>query len=70
MAQHRPWSPLAWACLIGVTLGLTLGDPPRAGTQSGLSQVNHIVIVMQENHSFDNSPARFSIGSMTPRCPG
>jgi phospholipase C len=36
-----------------LVLGVSLGSGPSLA-QSGLDQVNHIIIVMQENHSFDN----------------
>src|SRR3984893_16655783 len=46
---------LALASLINASA--SAGDASRDGTavqQSGVSRVNHIIIVMQENHSFDN----------------
>jgi phospholipase C len=36
-----------------LVLGVSLGSGPSLA-QSGLDHVNHIIIVMQENHSFDN----------------
>jgi phospholipase C len=39
-----------WACLLFICVA---GLKP-AFAQSGLQKVNHIIIVMQENHSFDN----------------
>ncbi len=59
----RRWL-LALSCLIGLTLAL--GHPPPAAAQSGLSQVNHIIIVMQENHSFDNY---FGVLTLAPGSP-
>jgi phospholipase C len=42
----------------GVLLGLVLaGGPEAAFAQDGaegLQKVNHIIVLMQENHSFDN----------------
>ena len=35
-------------------LGLALLAPAGAGAAEGLGRVNHVVVVMQENHSFDN----------------
>ncbi len=52
MNRHSPVALLTLAGLIGLTLALA--HPTPVGAQSGLSQVNHIIIVMQENHSFDN----------------
>ena len=49
MVQHTRWSSLAWPCLLRLTLGWTLGGPPRVWAQRGLSQVNHLVMVMQEH---------------------
>jgi Phosphoesterase family len=46
------------------------GGPPRAWAQSGLDQVNHIVIVMQENHSFDNYFGVLPLATGTPYHPG
>jgi phospholipase C len=40
--------------LLGVLLFTCVGQPKLAVAQSGLQKVNHIIIVMQENHSFDN----------------
>jgi phospholipase C len=70
MVQHTLWSSLAWACVLGLTLGWTLGEPPRAWAQSCLSQVNHIVMVMQENHSFDNYFGVLPLATGTPYHPG
>jgi phospholipase C len=61
--RTRRWL-LALSCLSGLTLAL--GHPPPAAAQSGLSQVNHIIIVMQENHSFDNY---FGVLTLAPGSP-
>jgi phospholipase C len=38
-----------------VTIGLCAHDLPAAqSSASGLAKVNHVIIAMQENHSFDN----------------
>jgi phospholipase C len=46
-------------------IGLLIGPKP-ALAQSGLQQVNHIIIVMQENHSFDNYFGALAYAPGTP----
>jgi phospholipase C len=70
MPQYPQWSPLARSCLLGLTLALPLGHPPPAGAQSDLSRVNHIIIVMQENHSFDNYFGVLPLAAGSPYHPG
>jgi len=48
--MHRALSAALWAVL----LFLSLTGSRMALAQGGLHRVNHIIIVMQENHSFDN----------------
>ena len=48
--MHRALSAALWAVL----LFLSLTGSRLAFAQGGLQRVNHIIIVMQENHSFDN----------------
>src|SRR5213080_1309857 len=50
ITMHRALSAALWAVL----LFLSLTGPRLALAQGGLHRVNHIIIVMQENHSFDN----------------
>ncbi len=53
MAGYEPW--LARAATIGVRKPDSLPDPTRpAGTPTAALPFDHIVCVMQENHSFDN----------------
>ena len=40
-------------CLTAVLLSCFF-SPPAFAQNAGLRKVNHIIIVMQENHSFDN----------------
>jgi phospholipase C len=40
--------------LLAIAFLICVGPPMLAQAQSGLNKVNHIIIVMQENHSFDN----------------
>jgi phospholipase C len=55
---------------MGLSPRVDAGGPPRAWAQSGLSQVNHIIIVMQENHSFDNYFGVLPLAAGTPYHPG
>ena len=41
------WAFVLFVCVAGST-------PTASLAQTGLKKVNHIIIVMQENHSFDN----------------
>src|SRR2546428_4067236 len=50
ITMHRAQSAALWAVL----LFLSLTGSRLALAQGGLHRVNHIIIVMQENHSFDN----------------
>src|SRR5438034_6062673 len=50
ITMHRALSAALWAVL----LFLSLTGSRLALAQGGLHRVNHIIIVMQENHSFDN----------------
>src|SRR5438132_4351503 len=50
VTMHRALSAALWAVL----LFLSLTGSRLAFAQGGLQRVNHIIIVMQENHSFDN----------------
>src|SRR5438034_9369133 len=50
ITMHRALSAALWAVL----LFLSLTGSRLACAQGGLQRVNHIIIVMQENHSFDN----------------
>jgi phospholipase C len=68
MPQRTRQLLLALSCLIGLTLAL--GHAPPAGAQSGLSRVNHIIIVMQENHSFDNYLGVLPLAPSSPYHPG
>src|SRR5437016_14574430 len=49
VTMHRALSAALWAVL----LFLSLTGSRLAFAQGGLQRVNHIIIVMQENHSFD-----------------
>lgn len=40
--------------LLALTAVASLLTPPRAAADGDLHKVNHVIIVMQENHSFDN----------------
>jgi phospholipase C len=42
------------ACALLVSVALTLTAPTTVLADGDLSKVNHIIVVMQENHSFDN----------------
>ena len=59
MAPSKFWAPIVVA--VG---GLGAAQPALA--TGNLSKVNHIIIVMQENHSFDNY---FGVLPYTPRTP-
>src|SRR5713226_7537462 len=37
-----------------VTLGLAVASLPPASAQDRLSKINHVIVIYQENHSFDN----------------
>jgi phosphoesterase family protein len=47
------------------------GTPPPKPVATGLARVNHIVVMMQENHSFDNylGPCRMRQRRPTIRVP-
>ena len=49
--MRRIACPALWAILV-LLVSVATANPARA--QSGLQKANHIIVVMQENHSFDN----------------
>ena len=42
----------AWWAIVGLLAGVAGTKPVQA--QGNLQKVKHIIVVMQENHSFDN----------------
>jgi phospholipase C len=40
--------------ILSIALSLTAACAPAAATDAGIHRIKHVVIVMQENHSFDN----------------
>jgi phospholipase C len=53
-------------CVLAVGVLLTFGAAVPARADGDLGKVNHIIIVMQENHSFDNY---FGVLAYAPRSP-
>jgi phospholipase C len=68
MSRHTTPALLTLAGLLGLTL--TLGHLTFARAQRDLSQVNHIIIVMQENHFFDNYFGVLPLAAGSPYHPG
>jgi len=56
ISRPSAWQPLTIVGLVTVVCALSLGgcrsQPPAAGT--GISKIRHVVIIMQENRSFDS----------------
>jgi len=46
------------------------GTPPPKPAATGLARVNHIVVMMQENHSFDNYLGALPYAPASPYHPG
>jgi hypothetical protein len=67
--MHRR-TPLAQLMLAGLLAPTPVGHPPPAGAQGSLSQVKHIIIVMQEKHSFDNYFGVLPLAAGSPYHPG
>jgi len=52
---HRGWRKLAFAVLAAVFVAATMSSAAGAGRGSDqLRKINHIVVIYEENHSFDN----------------
>lgn len=43
-----------FGCVVGVASGPALGTVVASNSENGLSTINHIVVIYEENHSFDN----------------
>jgi len=54
MNQSKVWLRIATAS-IGVTLALAAGVPAVAGSASTVTPIRHLIIVVGENHTFDNT---------------
>jgi acid phosphatase len=53
--RHRGWRKLAFAVLAALFVAATMSSAAGAGRGSDqLRKINHIVVIYEENHSFDN----------------
>src|SRR4051794_916402 len=44
----------ALACLVGAAFSLFSREPPPGAAATGIHKIRHVVIIMQENRSFDS----------------
>ena len=55
--RTRPWTAWrwrAWTARLALTLGAATGIAASAGSAQAATPITHVVIIYQENHSFDN----------------
>jgi phospholipase C len=66
-AAGRRWIAIAMVAASGVLTGAAEARAPHAGAAPGIHRIKHVVIIMQENRSFDNYFGTFPGADGLPR---